>query len=150
MRADPLDVTLGIWRVSSLPRSCAPPRLGGVCALCVFFVFGLRAFVRCLLLRVYSCICAHAHVPLTMQQHACAQTCNSTSAQTHTQTPAHLARFRLQFFDTARRTPSLHALRASGTQCTTIESFDARVALHFALTRLSPPSYLYRIYQALL
>ena len=75
------------------PVRVPPPRLGGVCAscaLCVFFVFGLRAFVRCLLLRVYSCICAHTHVPLIMQQHACAQTCNRTSAETHTQIPAHL------------------------------------------------------------
>ena len=153
MRADPLDVTLGIWRVSSLPRSCAPPRLGGVCAscaLCVFFVFGLRAFVRCLFLRVYSCICAHTHVPLIMQQHACAQICNRTSAETHTQIPAHLVRFCLQLLVNARRIPSLHTRRPTGTQCTTIESFDARVALHFAPTRLSPPSYLYRIYLALL
>ena len=49
MRADPLEVTLGIWVVSSLPRSCAPPRLGGVCVLralcvCVFVLaFGPRA-----------------------------------------------------------------------------------------------------------
>jgi len=57
MREDPLEATLGIMRVSSLPRSCAPPRLGGVCVscalcVCVFLAFGRRAFVRCLLLRV--------------------------------------------------------------------------------------------------
>ena len=57
MREDPLEATLGIMRVSSSPRSCAPPRLGGVCVscalcVCVFLAFGPRAFVRCLRLRV--------------------------------------------------------------------------------------------------
>ena len=48
MRADPLEVTLGIWVVSSLPRSCAPPRLGGVCVLRASCVLFLRsALVPC-------------------------------------------------------------------------------------------------------
>ena len=48
MREDPLEATLGIMRVSSLPRSCAPPAwVVSMCCVrrvCVFVLaFGLRA-----------------------------------------------------------------------------------------------------------
>ena len=50
MREDPLEATLGIMRVSSLPRSCAPPPPGWclcvVCLVCVC-VLGVRPSCFC-------------------------------------------------------------------------------------------------------
>ena len=73
-----------------------------------------------------------------MQQHAYAQICFRTSVEIHTQTSAHLIIFCMQFLDTGRRNFVLHAARhrSSDMQATALETCDARVAWHFALTRL--------------
>ena len=91
MRADPLDVTLGVCVRFLYPVRVPPPRLAGVCAFVAFCSLcsasGLGSVSAAAGLILYV---RHTHVPPTMQQHAHAQTCFRVSVETHTQVLSHM------------------------------------------------------------